>query len=75
LIQIILTKLIRTVPFLLRMSSFSLKGSGWYATDYGGKKSPAPAAAATESEATAPADKSSSTGETATASTSGNKED
>ena len=26
---------------LVSMSSFSLKGSGWYATDYAGKKSPA----------------------------------
>jgi len=39
---------------LISLSSFSLKGTGWYATDYGGKKSvpsdkkedaPAPAAA------------------------------
>ncbi|MBM4315796.1 MAG: zinc ribbon domain-containing protein [Deltaproteobacteria bacterium] len=26
---------------LLSVSSFHLKGSGWYATDYGGKKAPA----------------------------------
>jgi putative FmdB family regulatory protein len=25
---------------LLSLSSFSLKGTGWYATDYGGKKVP-----------------------------------
>jgi putative FmdB family regulatory protein len=25
---------------LLSLSSFSLKGTGWYATDYGGKKAP-----------------------------------
>ncbi len=29
------------VQKLVSMSSFSLKGSGWYATDYAGKKSPA----------------------------------
>ena len=26
---------------LMSLSSFHLKGSGWYATDYGGKKAPA----------------------------------
>lgn len=26
---------------LMSVSSFHLKGSGWYATDYGGKKAPA----------------------------------
>lgn len=26
---------------LISMSSFHLKGSGWYVTDYGGKKAPA----------------------------------
>lgn len=25
---------------LVSLSSFNLKGSGWYATDYGGKKAP-----------------------------------
>jgi len=29
---------------LVSMSSFALKGGGWYATDYGGKKAPAKAA-------------------------------
>jgi putative FmdB family regulatory protein len=28
------------VSKLVSMTSFTLKGSGWYATDYGGKKSP-----------------------------------
>lgn len=28
------------VSKLVSISSFSLKGSGWYATDYGGKKAP-----------------------------------
>jgi putative FmdB family regulatory protein len=30
-----------SVRKLMSLSSFQLKGSGWYATDYGGKKSPA----------------------------------
>lgn len=30
---------------LMSLSSFSLKGSGWYATDYAGKKPPAAAKA------------------------------
>jgi putative FmdB family regulatory protein len=29
------------VKRLISMSTFHLKGSGWYATDYGGKKAPA----------------------------------
>ena len=29
------------VQKLMSLSSFHLKGSGWYATDYGGKKAPA----------------------------------
>jgi predicted nucleic acid-binding Zn ribbon protein len=29
------------VSKLISMSSFHLKGSGWYVTDYGGKKAPA----------------------------------
>lgn len=39
------------VSKLVSLSSFSLKGSGWYATDYGGKKVPSPAV--TEKESTA----------------------
>ncbi|HOG16221.1 MAG: Zinc ribbon domain protein [Syntrophaceae bacterium PtaU1.Bin231] len=34
---------------LISMSSFHLKGSGWYVTDYGGKKAPA-----SETKATPP---------------------
>ena len=30
-----------SVHKLMSVSSFHLKGSGWYATDYGGKKAPA----------------------------------
>ena len=33
---------------LVSMSSFTLKGGGWYATDYGGKKAPATSAPAKE---------------------------
>jgi len=32
-----------TVHKLVSLSSFSLKGSGWYTTDYAGKKPPAAA--------------------------------
>jgi putative FmdB family regulatory protein len=34
------------VQKLMSLSSFHLKGSGWYATDYGGEKAPATPAAA-----------------------------
>jgi putative FmdB family regulatory protein len=37
---------------LVSLSSFSLKGSGWYATDYGGKKAPAAKVEKKESETT-----------------------
>jgi putative FmdB family regulatory protein len=30
-----------SVRKMMSLSSFHLKGSGWYATDYGGKKAPA----------------------------------
>jgi len=30
-----------SVQKLMSLSSFHLKGTGWYATDYGGKKAPA----------------------------------
>jgi putative FmdB family regulatory protein len=58
------------VQKLMSLSSFHLKGSGWYATDYGGKKAPAvenkvdtktestPAPAAEKSPATTTAAKS-----------------
>lgn len=44
------------VSKLVSLSSFSLKGSGWYATDYGGKKIPStstPAKEATTEKTTA----------------------
>ncbi len=58
---------------LVSMSSFSLKGSGWYATDYGGKKAPATPAQATE--ATAPVEKPAACSEAACASCPKSKED
>lgn len=60
---------------LVSMSSFSLKGSGWYATDYGGKKVPAPATSAPATETTSTGEKTATTGESATASTTSSKED
>jgi putative FmdB family regulatory protein len=60
---------------LVSLSSFSLKGSGWYATDYGGKKAPATSAPAPAKEATATVEKSAATSESATAATTGSKED
>jgi putative FmdB family regulatory protein len=59
---------------LVSISSFSLKGSGWYATDYGGKKSPAPATTATATETTSPAEKSATASEAASTTTT-SKED
>ncbi|HPK53025.1 MAG TPA: zinc ribbon domain-containing protein [Smithellaceae bacterium] len=51
------------VSKLISLSSFSLQGSGWYATDYGGKKIPSTSAPAKEAATDKPAD----TGDTATA--------
>jgi len=58
---------------LVSMSSFSLKGSGWYATDYGGKKAPTTTAPA--KDVTATAEKSATASEPATAATTSSKED
>jgi putative FmdB family regulatory protein len=43
------------VDKLVSMTSFSLKGSGWYATDYGGKKSKSSAASAPSKDESAKA--------------------
>jgi putative FmdB family regulatory protein len=60
---------------LVSLSSFSLKGSGWYATDYGGKKAPASSPATSSSE-TAKVEKSATGSEsTATETTKSSKED
>lgn len=60
---------------LVSMSSFSLKGSGWYATDYGGKKAPATTAPAPAKETTTTAEKPAACSETACASCPKSKED
>jgi putative FmdB family regulatory protein len=39
---------------MMSLSSFHLKGSGWYATDYGGKKAPAAEKKETKTAADAP---------------------
>lgn len=57
---------------LVSLSSFSLKGSGWYATDYGGKTSPATSTSA--KEATATTEKATAASEPAASATSGSKE-
>lgn len=41
---------------LISLSSFSLKGTGWYATDYGGKKPTAPEKKKEDSGAATPSD-------------------
>ena len=60
---------------LVSLSSFSLKGSGWYVTDYAGKKTPATAAPAPAKEATATVEKSATVSESSTAATISSKED
>lgn len=64
------------VTKLVSLSSFSLKGSGWYATDYGGKTSPATATPAKETTAPASVEKSAAGSKPATAAaTTGSKTD
>lgn len=60
------------VQKMMSLSSFSLKGTGWYATDYAGKKSLAPAKKE-KAETTASESSATSSDTSATASTS--KED
>lgn len=42
------------VQKLMSLSSFQLKGSGWYATDYGGKKAPVAEKKKEETKSSAP---------------------
>ena len=56
---------------MMSLSSFSLKGSGWYATDYAGKKTPAAKTAKTETTTS----ESSSTSSDTSVTTSASKED
>jgi len=58
---------------MMSLSSFSLKGSGWYATDYAGKKSVA--AAKKEKTETTPASTESATVKETPAAAAGSKED
>lgn len=50
-----------TVSKLMSLTSFQLKGSGWYVTDYGGKKPAAQETAANET-ASPPAEKTTAEG-------------
>ena len=62
------------VQKLMSLSTFHLKGSGWYVTDYGGKK--APAGETKKEEATpAPATATESTTESSAASSTSSSED
>jgi len=49
------------VKRLISMSTFHLKGSGWYVTDYGGKKAPA---SESRKEETGPSSEGSDAGKT-----------
>ena len=49
------------VSKLISLSSFSLKGTGWYATDYGGKKPPAAEKKKEDSAASTPSESTSKT--------------
>ncbi|MFO7570510.1 MAG: zinc ribbon domain-containing protein [Smithellaceae bacterium] len=61
---------------MMSLSSFSLKGTGWYATDYAGKKSTAPAKTEkTESASTESASTASDTSSTTADTTTGSKKD
>ena len=54
------------VQKMMSLSSFSLKGSGWYATDYAGKK---PQLAKPKKEETTTSESSSTSSDTSTAAT------
>jgi predicted nucleic acid-binding Zn ribbon protein len=56
---------------MMSLSSFSLKGSGWYATDYAGKKASTAKTAKTETTTS----ESSSTSSDTSVTTSASKED
>jgi putative FmdB family regulatory protein len=63
------------VQKLVSLSSFSLKGSGWYVTDYAGKKPPAKTETAeTKVEAKA-AESSTSSADTSSTTSASSKED
>ena len=60
------------VQKMMSLSSFSLKGSGWYATDYAGKK---PQPAKTGNKETAASESSSTSSDTSATTSTGSKED
>lgn len=60
------------VQKMMSLSSFSLKGSGWYATDYAGKK---PQPAKKENKETAASESSSTSSDTSATTSTGSKED
>ena len=60
------------VQKMMSLSSFSLKGSGWYATDYAGKK---PQPAKTEKTETTASESSSTSSDTSTTASTSSKED
>ena len=59
---------------LISLSAFHLKGTGWYVTDYGGKKTPA-CEAKKEDSSTPPSTESGTSESSASTSTSTGKED
>ena len=60
-----------TVDKLISLSSFQLKGSGWYATDYGGKK---PSVSESMEETSSVTEKSESSNASSATATDGKKE-
>lgn len=58
---------------LISLSSFHLKGSGWYVTDYGGKK--APASEKKKEDSSAPAASETSSASELSSSTGADKKD
>ena len=60
---------------LVSLSSFSLKGSGWYVTDYAGKKPPAKTEKAETKVEAKTAESSTTSADTSAASSTSSKED
>jgi putative FmdB family regulatory protein len=60
------------VQKMMSLSSFSLKGSGWYATDYAGKKTSAAKSTKTESTAS---ESSATASDVSTSASTSSKED
>jgi predicted nucleic acid-binding Zn ribbon protein len=58
----------------MSVSSFHLKGSGWYVTDYGGRKAPA-IETAVKSETTAKSETATAGSESASTTTSSTSDD